>query len=84
MPHKAKSQVTTRGTTQVITRSMVVEGALTTISLEDPYWRDLETIARENDLTVAEVVSAVEDGLGRRDNLSSAIRSYIASSRMRH
>jgi len=76
MPSKMKSQVTTR--------SMVVEGALTTISLEDPYWRDLEAIARENDLTVAELVSAVDDALGRRDNLAAAIRAYITLSRVRH
>ncbi len=81
MPNKMRSNAVT---SQVTTRSIVVEGALTTISMEEAFWRDLEAIAKENDLTVAEVVSLVEDSLGNKANLSSALRAYIAVSRVRH
>jgi predicted DNA-binding ribbon-helix-helix protein len=76
MPHKMK--------TPVNTRSIIVEGTMTTISLEDPFWLDLETIAKENDLTIAELVGLVEDSLGKRSDLSSALRAYIATNRVKH
>jgi predicted DNA-binding ribbon-helix-helix protein len=69
MPHNAKSAVTTR--------SIVVDGMMTTISLEDPFWRELEMAAKENDLTVAEVVSTVESDLGGDSDLPSALREYV-------
>jgi predicted DNA-binding ribbon-helix-helix protein len=76
MPHKMK--------TSINTRSIVFEGTMTTISLEDPFWLDLEMIAKENDLTVAELVSLVEDSLGKRSDLSAALRAYIATNRVKH
>jgi predicted DNA-binding ribbon-helix-helix protein len=76
MPHKTRLSATTR--------SIVVEGAMMTLSLEDPFWRELEEVARENDLTVAELVELVKERLGSRSNLSSALRTYLAVSRVRH
>jgi len=74
MPHKS----------HVTTRSILVEGAMTTVSLEEPDWRELAEIARENDLTIAELLSVVEDGVGLTQNFSSAVRTYVANNRVRH
>ena len=74
MPTKSRSQVT---------RSIMLEGVTMTISLEEPVWRDLEALARDNDLTVAEVVSLVEDRLFDDSRLSSALSAYV-SDRVRH
>lgn len=75
MPYAAKPTVTTR--------SIVIEGTTKTLAMEDAHWRDLEEVARANDLTVAEVVDAVEATLDDGGNLSSALRSYLAVNRLR-
>ncbi len=66
------------------TRSIIIEGAMTTVSLEDTFWQELEAIATENDLTVAELVSLVEESLGTTSKLSVALRTFISTSRVRH
>ncbi len=73
-----------RSKSPVTTRSIVLEGGMTTLSLEDTVWRDLEAIAKEHDLTVAELVSFVEDRLGTERDLSSALRTYVSVNRVLH
>ncbi len=76
MPEKSKCPMRTR--------AIIVEGAMTTVSLEDDFWRDLEAIARQNDLTVAELLSLVEDCQEHTSDLSSAVRAYVSTNRSRH
>lgn len=76
MPNKARTPMTTR--------SIVVNDAVTTISLEDPFWQQLEEVAKEHDLTVAELISLVEDSLGEKSTLAAAPRTFVAVSRVRH
>ncbi len=73
-----------RSSSPASTRSIVVGGRLTTLNMEDTFWRDLEAIARENDLTVAELVSLVEDRVGAGSDLSSALRTCISVNRTLH
>ncbi len=75
MPKTSKSSVTIRCT--------VVDGGTATIDMDDTFWRDLEEIAEENDLTVADLIGLVEARLGT-ECLSSALRTYIYGRRVLH
>jgi Ribbon-helix-helix domain len=46
------------------------------VSLEDAFWRALEEIASERDMTRAKLISAI-DSKRQQDNLSSAIRLFV-------
>ena len=63
----------------VVKRSIVIDGHKTSVSLEDPFWNDLKTIARARSLTLSELVAAIN---ASRDhsNLSSAIRLFVLPS----
>jgi predicted DNA-binding ribbon-helix-helix protein len=62
----------------VVKRSIVIAGHKTSVSLEDQFWTDLRTIAREVDTTLSELVGGIDK---KRDNgkgnLSSAIRVFV-------
>jgi len=62
----------------VMKRSIVVVGHKTSVSLEDAFWRGLKQIAVERDITVSELVTAIDfrrpNDIG---NLSSAIRLFV-------
>jgi len=60
----------------VVKRSIVVAGHKTSVSLEDAFWKGLKEIASGRDLTLSEMVAAIDSG--RPDgNLSSAIRLFV-------
>jgi predicted DNA-binding ribbon-helix-helix protein len=60
----------------VVKRSIVIAGHKTSVSLEDAFWKGLKEIASERDLTLSEIVAAIDSG---RDssNLSSTIRLFV-------
>ena len=60
----------------VIKRSVVVAGHKTSVSLEDAFWKGLKEIAHARDLTLSELVGAIDT---ERDygNLSSALRLFL-------
>jgi predicted DNA-binding ribbon-helix-helix protein len=60
----------------VIKRSIVIAGHKTSVSLEDAFWRGLKDIAGTRDLTLSELVAAI-DSERRHGNLSSAIRLFV-------
>jgi predicted DNA-binding ribbon-helix-helix protein len=60
----------------VIKRSVVIAGHKTSVSLEDAFWRGLKEIAGGRDMTLSDLVAAI-DGERRLGNLSSAIRLYV-------
>jgi len=60
----------------VVKRSVVVAGHKTSVSLEDAFWRALKEIAGGRDLTVSEMVAAI-DSARAEGNLSSAIRLFV-------
>lgn len=59
----------------VLKRSVLVSGHRTSISLERAYWEALAEIARAEDLSLNQLVSAIDAGRG--GNLSSAVRVHV-------
>ncbi len=60
----------------VIKRSIVIAGHKTSVSLEDAFWKGLKDIAGGRDMTLSELVAAI-DSDRRHGNLSSAIRLFV-------
>jgi predicted DNA-binding ribbon-helix-helix protein len=61
---------------QIVKRSIVIDGHKTSVSLEDPFWRCLKEIAHGERLTLSKVVATI-DLARQHGNLSSAIRIYV-------
>ena len=57
-------------------RSIVIAGHKTSVSVEDEFWNSLKEIARERNMTLAELVGAI-DADRQHANLSSAIRLFV-------
>ena len=57
-------------------RSIVIAGHKTSVSLEDAFWNALKEVAAHRDMTVSELVEAI-DANRRHANLSSAIRLFV-------
>jgi predicted DNA-binding ribbon-helix-helix protein len=60
----------------VVKRSIAIAGHATSISLEDPFWRALRLMAREQGISLAALVALI-DGRRARTNLSSALRVHV-------
>ena len=60
----------------VTKRSIVIAGHKTSVSLEDAFWNALKEVAASRDMTVSELVEAI-DANRRHANLSSAIRLFV-------
>ena len=60
----------------VVKRSIVIAGHKTSVSLEDAFWKGLKEIAGSRDMTLSDLVSAI-DSERRHGNLSSAIRLFV-------
>jgi len=60
----------------VVKRSIVIGGHKTSVSLEDAFWKGLKEIAGERDMTLSDLVAAI-DSDRQHGNLSSAIRLFV-------
>lgn len=60
----------------VVKRSIVIAGHKTSVSLEDAFWRGLEDIANDREVTLSELVASIDTDR-RLGNLSSAIRLFV-------
>ena len=60
----------------VVKRSIVIAGHKTSVSLEDAFWRGLKEIASGRDMTLSDLVAAI-DAERQHGNLSSAIRLSV-------
>ena len=60
----------------VVKRSIVIAGHKTSVSLEDAFWKGLKEIADGHELTLSELVAAIDTDR-RHGNLSSAIRLFV-------
>ncbi len=60
----------------VVKRSIVIAGHKTSVSLEDAFWKGLKEIAGHRNMTLSELVAAI-DSERRHGNLSSAIRLFV-------
>ena len=60
----------------VVKRSIVVSGHKTSVSLEDAFWTGIKEIASGRNMTLSDLVTAV-DSERQQGNLSSAIRLFV-------
>ncbi len=60
----------------VVKRSIVIAGHKTSVSLEDAFWNALKDIAASRDMTLSELVGAI-DAERPHGNLSSAVRLFV-------
>jgi predicted DNA-binding ribbon-helix-helix protein len=60
----------------VIKRSIAIAGHKTSISLEDAFWRALKDVAAGRDVTLSDLVGAI-DSKRQQGNLSSALRLFV-------
>jgi len=60
----------------VVKRAIGVVGHKTSVSLEDAFWKGLKEIASGRDMTLSDLVAAI-DSERQHGNLSSAIRLYV-------
>ena len=68
MPEIGKSAVTKR--------SVVIGGHKTSVSLEEPFWSEVRSIAEAEQITVSNLLRRI-DRERSNANLSSAIRVYV-------
>jgi predicted DNA-binding ribbon-helix-helix protein len=61
---------------RVVSRSVVIAGQRTSVSLEDAFWKSLKEIAKGRDMTVSELVTAINSER-KHVNLSSALRLFV-------
>ncbi len=60
----------------VVKRSIVIAGHKTSVSLEDAFWKALKDIAVGRQMTLSELVGAI-DAERQHGNLSSALRLFV-------
>jgi predicted DNA-binding ribbon-helix-helix protein len=65
-----------RSKSTVIKRSVVLAGHKTSVSLEDEFWKGFKQIAAGRDMSVSNLVAAI-DADRQNINLSSAIRLFV-------
>ena len=61
--------------TSPVKRSVVVAGHQTSISLEEPFWDALVTLAKAREISLNSLVTEIDRD--RQGNLSSALRVYV-------
>jgi predicted DNA-binding ribbon-helix-helix protein len=47
----------------ILKRSVVLRGRKTSISVEDAFWSSVKEIAASGQMTVSELISAIDDGV---------------------
>lgn len=58
-------------------RSIAIRGHRTSFSLEDAFYRDLEAIAAERGMALAQLVAEIDAARPKEANLSSALRLHV-------
>jgi len=62
-----------------IKRSVTIRGHRTSISLEQPFLDELQSIADKRGISLAALVGEVDEARPRMTNLSSALRIHVLS-----
>lgn len=60
---------------KVVKRSVTIAGHTTSISLEEPFWKALRTLAKAEGRSLAALITDIDERRGT--NLSSALRLYV-------
>ena len=60
---------------KVVKRSVTIAGHPTSVSIEAPFWDALQTLAKNQGVTMNALITMIDEKRGT--NLSSAIRLYV-------
>ena len=60
-----------------VKHSVTLKGHRTSISLEEPFWKELRRIASEKDQPINALVADIDAARGMESGLASAIRVYV-------
>lgn len=63
---------------RVVKRSVTIAGHTTSVSIEEPFWNALKTIAAKEKRPLASLIAEIDERRGT--NLSSALRLYVLHS----
>ncbi|WP_331371588.1 ribbon-helix-helix domain-containing protein [Sinorhizobium chiapasense] len=61
----------------IVKHSATLHGHRTSITLEEPFWQELKSIAQSRGMPLARLIAEVDDGRSPDGNLSSALRVYV-------
>ncbi len=63
-----------------VKHSVSIKGHRTSFSLEDDFWQELNNIASERRIPVAQIITSIDETRHPEQNLSSALRIYVLDS----
>lgn len=63
-----------------VKRSINILGHATSITLEDAFWDELKTIAKQQKISLSVLIAKIDKQRPEEQNLSSAIRVYVLES----
>ena len=66
-----------------VKRSLTLHGHRTSVSLEEPFWREFRRIAAARGLSVNELAALVDADRGMESGLASAIRVFVLNEALR-
>ena len=61
---------------KIVKRSVAIAGHRTSVSLEEPFWDELQAIARDQERSIQRLIAEIDAGRAG-PNLSSAIRVFV-------
>jgi len=60
-----------------VKRSLILRGHRTSVSLEDPFWREFRRIAAEDGRALNDLAAAIDAARDPETGLASAIRVFV-------
>lgn len=63
---------------KVVKRSVTIAGHTTSVSIEEPFWKALQSLAKRQKRSLAGLIAEIDERRGT--NLSSALRLYVLES----
>ncbi len=61
-------------------RSVTIHGHRSSITLEDPFWAELQGLAKTQGLSLNALITRIDETRDPKQNLSSALRVYVLDS----
>ncbi|MEQ9245234.1 MAG: ribbon-helix-helix domain-containing protein [Nitratireductor sp.] len=62
---------------RIAKRSVSIRGHRTSVSLEEPFLAELESIAQRRNISLAALIAEIDAGREDENNLSSELRLYV-------
>ena len=71
-------------TTRPVKRSLTLKGHRTSVSLEDAFWREFQTMAAQDGKAINALAAEIDADRGTDAGLASAIRVYVLQRLKQH